>query len=608
MSTDTADHQPVETPTQHPAPRTRRSARLVDAAALAAFGLMGIYLLSGLFPDPAGLHVAGNRQDSVQNQWLLLHATRLFTHGENPLFTTLMNAPFGVNLMANTSILAFALPLAPVTLAFGPAVSSLVLLVLAPAGTSAAWYHVLSRHVVSSRFGAFVGAAFAGFAPAMVSHDTGHPNIVAQFLLPYIVLTVLRIRVPGRAVRTGLELAALVVLQVFINEEVLFLTAVTLGLFLLMVLAFRPQEVLPQVRSGLVTAGVTAVVAGAVLAYPLWHQFFGPMAYRGLPTFVLDYGADLASFPAFSTESLAGPPANIERIHANVTEENAFYGWPLLVLLVVMAVQLRRLVVARALLLTSAVLALLALGQTIFIGGRQTPLGGPWALVSHLPLFDSVVPTRLTLFVTPLIAILLAMSIDRAWPVDGWRGARLAAARLGRFGVSRPARVAWAGVVVAALVPIAPTPIDVAPNVPTPGFFTSGVWREHLPVGANVLPVPLGWEENVDVMRWQLAADLDFVTPGGYYLAPPPTGSDQRANFGPAYLPTLSQLLLASPDSVDAADISPQDAQQDLRTWWVDALVMPDSIEHAERVRTEVNRLIGPGRHIEDVWLWDVRT
>ncbi|MBN1174881.1 MAG: hypothetical protein JXA67_22170 [Micromonosporaceae bacterium] len=604
MSTDTtANSGPVATPSppsQHQPTGSKRRARLVDLAVLAAFGLLGVWLTSGLYPDPGGLHVAGNRQDSVQLQWLLLHATRLFTHGENPLFTTLINAPYGVNLMANTSILAFAIPLVPITLAFGPEISALILLTLAPAATATAWYCFLSRHVVRSRLAAFVGALLAGFAPAMVSHSTGHPNIVAQFLLPFIVLTVLRIRVPGRAVRTGLELAGLVIVQIFINEEILFLTAVTLLLFILVIMAFRPNEIIPHVRAGLITAGVTAAVAGAVTAYPLWHQFFGPMAYRGLPTFVLEYGNDLASFPAFASESLAGPSDNITTISANLTEQNAFYGWPLLALLVLIAIQLRRELVARALLLTGLVLAALSLGQEILIGGKPTGVPGPWALVSRLPLFDSVVPTRLTLFVTPLIAILLALSLDRAVPVlRAWRDQL--AGTMARAALP----LAWPVVVLAALAPIAPTPIDVAPDTPSPRFFTTGAWRDHIPAGGTVLPVPLGWDENVDVMQWQLDTDLALVAPCGYYLAPAPTGSDRTANFGPVNLAVVDQLLLVGQTgSMSVLTLSPEATRQELRTWKVDALVLPDSSANAGLLRTAVEQLVGKGTHVEDVWVW----
>ena len=48
-----------------------------------------------------------------------------------------------------------------------------------------------------------------------------------------------------------------------------------------------------------------AVTLG-VLAYPLAVQFFGPQSYHGLPQFVRNFGADLGSFTAYSTRSVAG--------------------------------------------------------------------------------------------------------------------------------------------------------------------------------------------------------------------------------------------------------------------------------------------------------------
>src|SRR5204863_83786 len=55
--------------------------------------------------------------------------------------TAQLGAPYGVNLMANTSVLGAAVPLTPFTVAFGPAVAFLVLLTLGTAGTAYAWYH-----------------------------------------------------------------------------------------------------------------------------------------------------------------------------------------------------------------------------------------------------------------------------------------------------------------------------------------------------------------------------------------------------------------------------------------------------------------------------------
>ena len=52
---------------------------------------------------------------------------------------------------------------------------------------------MLSRVLVGSRGrGLARGAGFCAFAPAMVSHANGHPNIVSQFVVPLIVWRTLR--------------------------------------------------------------------------------------------------------------------------------------------------------------------------------------------------------------------------------------------------------------------------------------------------------------------------------------------------------------------------------------------------------------------------------
>jgi hypothetical protein len=43
-----------------------------------------------------------NYPDQVQFEWFLSNGANAIAHGENPLFTAKLNAPYGVNLMANT--------------------------------------------------------------------------------------------------------------------------------------------------------------------------------------------------------------------------------------------------------------------------------------------------------------------------------------------------------------------------------------------------------------------------------------------------------------------------------------------------------------------------
>src|SRR4029453_9166231 len=96
--------------------------------------------------------------------------------GAYPFFSDRMNYPDGVNMMANTSVLAVSLPMTPVTLLWGPHVAFNVFLTLALALTGISWYLVLSRQFLSSRVAAWIGAFFAPFAPSIISHAGRAPD------------------------------------------------------------------------------------------------------------------------------------------------------------------------------------------------------------------------------------------------------------------------------------------------------------------------------------------------------------------------------------------------------------------------------------------------
>jgi hypothetical protein len=198
-----------------------------------AYLVAAVVLLGNLWRNPGGRMLLDNYQDQVWFEWLLTNGANSLAHFDNPLFSMKINAPYGLNLMANTSVLALAIPFAPVTWLFGADVTFVLVETLALAGTAAAWYFVLNK-LLNHRAAAAVGGAFCGFAPAMISQATGHPNLAGQYLLPLILLAVLRLGTPGRRpVVRGLILGGLVILQVFINEELLFLLAMALCIFLI---------------------------------------------------------------------------------------------------------------------------------------------------------------------------------------------------------------------------------------------------------------------------------------------------------------------------------------------------------------------------------------
>src|SRR5947209_8337862 len=93
--------------------------------------------------------VARGATDPEIFMWTLGWWPHAILHGENPLFTHAIFAPYGYNMGWATAIAGPALLMSPVTLAFGPVVSFNVTALLAP-GVAAWTAFLLCRHVTGS--------------------------------------------------------------------------------------------------------------------------------------------------------------------------------------------------------------------------------------------------------------------------------------------------------------------------------------------------------------------------------------------------------------------------------------------------------------------------
>ncbi len=560
------------------APEARPGRPWVDLGVVAGYLVLALWVTGPLWTHPGQADPGANTSDPAFFEWMLVHATRIFTHGENPFLTPALNAPLGVNVMANTGLLGLTIPLVPVTLLFGPAVAFDLMLTLGLAATAGAWYFVLSRYLGCGRLAAAVGGGFAGFAPGMVNHTNGHPNLVAQFLVPFLVWAALSLR----TVRGGVVLGLLVTWQALINEELLFLTALALAIFVAGYAAFRPAAVREVARPFLTGLTVAVGVATVLLAYPVTYQFLGPQHYRGLPAFVLGYGADLASYAAYPKLSLAHGAGTL----APQPEENTFFGGPLLLVLVVIVGWLWRRVAVRALALVGVVFAVLSLGATVMYHGHAVATG-PWSWLDGLPLFDSVVPVRLGLVVVPVIAVLLAFSVDA--------------------GLRYRRGVLWLVVLAVALLPLFPARLPVVPRPPVPAFFTGGAWRGYVSGDRAVLSADTTvWYGGITAMRWDNATRHGYRAVGGYFLGPDDTG---RGGYGARSRPTAA-LLSGVAYNGGVPNVGPAERAQaitDVRYWRAAIVVLAPDAPHAEDLHATLDALFGTGTMVADVWLWDVR-
>ncbi|MFG1763435.1 hypothetical protein ACGFIH_08925 [Micromonospora parva] len=614
------DADPAEV---EPTRRPRRRPARTDLLALGAYVLLGVFVCLNYWGDVNGRVSSHLPTDHSWFEWLFAHGAYSVRHLENPLFTARQNAPDGVNMMANTSLLGVTLPLAPLTMLLGPQVMYALYLGAALAATAGTGYWMLSRHLVRSRAAAFVGGAFLGFAPGIIHHANGQPNFVSNFLLPLIVVRVLTLAEPGRWRRNGLVLGALVAYQIFINEEMLLLTALACLVIVLAYAVQRPRATRAAAGTFLAGLGVAGGLALVLTAYPIWFQFNGPQSYRGLQGGVFhNWGEDLVAFVTFARDTWAGDPAVEKTI--GLTEQNTWFGWPLVLLsLVALVLLVRRSLAARIVAVLIVVFSVAAIGPWVRFNGVETDIRGPWSYVSDdLPLVEMMMPTRLTLVVAAAVGVLLALTWDAAYrqgrPVAD--RPRVPAQRAGDAtpaasddepAAPAAARRRWLrpvgyAAVALAVLPLFPRPLPAQQIDPPPHFITAGGWRPYLPAGRTLVPVPIPSNvHGLPTLRWSALTGQEFPVPGGYFIGPNELG---EGVFGAPNRPTSSLIYSTmDKDAVPAlTDENRRQAIEDLRFWRASVVVLGAHPREAV-LRELVTGLIGPPQRVDDVWVWDVR-
>jgi hypothetical protein len=582
-------------PDARPASVSRRWQR-ADLIYCAIYLALAVVAGWGTWLDPYHRISSHLPTDNIQFQWFLSHAAHSVAHWTNPLFDAQINAPTGVNMMANTSVLGIAIPLAPITLLFGPQISYLVFLTLALAGSAATCYYVFSRHVVASRAAAFVGGAFFGFAPGIVHHANGQPNFVANFLLPLIVLRVFRLAEPGPVIRNGVTLGLLVVWQMFINEELLLITAVATVLAIGVYAGFRWHDARGKARTFAVAGLVAVATAVPLAAYPIWYQFSGPQHYSGIQAIFLDWGEDLTSYVTFARDTLAGSAGPEKTI--GMTEQNTWFGLPLVLLILLMiAFTWRRSLIVRVTTIVGLAFAVIASGPSLRYDTQVTSIPMPYRWFDQLPLVQYMYPSRWSYAVIGAVAVLLAVATDVlvrsevALPVPGLRF-----------------RTLWWVLVALALVPIVPRPMPTMAPPHVPHFITSGGWRPYVDDQHTMVTVPApGNVIGLKAMLWSATSIDEVKMVRGYFLGP---NKDGKGTFGTAHrhLSIWMELVYKGKPLGSTMDDVKILTREDLRYWHAAILVLDETEHNGQQLRQFITEATGMTPSLVDgVWLWDVR-
>ncbi len=500
--------------------------------------------------------------DTALTLWVIKWPAYALSHGLNPLYSSKILVPHGINMVPNS--LALGLLAAPITWLSGPVAALNVIDVVSPPLSALAMFWLLRRWV-SWNPACFVGGLFFGFSPfAMVSLALGHPNFGLLAPVPLIIgcIDELFVRRRHPPTRTGIVLGALIVVEFFVSVEVLLLfvlfsmfAAVAVGVWALVA---RPPGARAALKAGATGTVVAAGSGGVLLAYPLWFFFKGPahLVGRAWPD---SPAGTVATTPGDFVNGFIGRPLT------GIMHLFGGYQGPRLPLLSYLGIGVIIVVVAGTLVWWRdhrlALFGLLGLiGSTLSLGVTNGQLS-PWRLFTHVAVLDNVVPVNISSIIDTCVAVMLGVTIGHS---------RAAAVRLG----DRRATLAGAGIAALALVPVT---VAVWPNLPmtvrpvtVPAWFTAA---NPLPAPAEVvLPYPASLGGIQSSLWWQASDDLTFamVGGGGPGISPSRAGVE-RAGFdllaraslplGPAPLPTPTDLV-----AIRSA----------LSGWGVTTVVVPD--------------------------------
>ncbi len=475
------------------------------AVTLALFGPM-------ILPHLADRKLAAVPWDGSFFVWALHWWPWALTHGADPLYTSQVWSPLGINLTWTTIAPVPGVLLAPLTTSLGPVETFNIAALLAP--PLSAWTAYLLCRRVTGVFAPSVAGGFVfGFSSyVMAQFAAGHIDLSWAFLIPVCGYLIVR-RYEGslRPVPFVVLMTTVLSLQFGIFTEV-YATAALFGA----VVGGLALAILPPARRHRVlsTAGWTAAAYGlsAVVVSPfLYVAFAFPQPYRSLFTdpgsarSTLSYASDLLRFV------VPGPTAPFGRWPSAGTEIERFltferFGWYVPITLVAILVHLWITQHGRprtkVLLLSFAVALVLAIGPWLWIGPVRVPM--PWWLVQAIPVIRRAVPGRMMMYAFLVASVCVAIWLAAA-PRSIWR---------------------WcaAGLTMLLLIPNITADVWVS-DVRIPPFFSTGLYRSYLSQGSTV------WIVDVDrgqQMLWQAEANTAFKLAGAYLGITPSDVADVR--------------------------------------------------------------------------------
>ena len=598
-----------------PAPTRWRPVASISLS-VGLYGLCSLIVLWNLVAShPATSSICGCG-DPARYLWFIEYPAWALSHGASLLHATTVFPPDGLNLLDDTSVLGFGVPLAPLTWLAGPVASMNAALFALPVLSATAMLLLLRRWVGSMPI-AFAGGLAWGFSLyVMTGLISGWLNFV--LVTPPLMVLCLDLLVTDARrspVRIGAVLGGLVVVQYFLSTELLAVTALSavLALVVLGVLAALrpPADLSARLRRLGVGTAMALGVSVPLLAYPVWMTFAGPAHLTGLvwPNAEPGYfGVTLEGFVRmFPVSSVTDTVHRVGGYQGDAIGQMQYLGWSAIAAIVLGLVLWRRSWRAWTVAVVGVVGALCCLTPDGHLNGFWVP----WRVLAHVPVIQNILPIRFTsvvLFSAITLASLAARRLADLVEVAAWRtpAVRPWARALGS--------IAAVVVLAAAMLPQGVRVVEASPLTATPvvlpsWFDTAG---RHQPPGRVLLTYPVVFGGLQAPLAWQAVDAMGYTLVGG----DGPRSDASRAGAQRPGYEVLSRTVMGVDPATWLTPTAVARVSASLAGWGTTTVVEPDQPElpsydrgdHPVEFAVLISAATGvvPAR-VHRAWVWELR-
>jgi len=478
-----------------------------------AIGLRGLITLAGylalsilFFGRPLfeGLSsfVLGKSVDSGTYVWSLVWWPHAVAAGINPFITKVVWAPLGVNLAWVAAVPLASFLAYPLTASIGPVASYNLLVLLCPA--LAAWSaFMLCRYISDSYWPSFIGGYVFGFSPYILHHIAiGHLNLLFVFPIPLAVYVVL-LRLDDQIRNTTFTalLATAFITQFLLATET-FATLVVFGGICILIFYFFALHQLRERIVRLIKPIAICLFFVVVLLAPYFYYIFAAGDPNKRVNSPAAFSIDVLNFFIPTPAVLVGASSLVTKVSdtfAQTSEPTGYLCLPLLIVLAWFGYRRWSDPMSKALTVFVGVTCVLSIGPRIHLAGHVGP-GMPWKVATHLPLLNSALPARFSIFVFLALAVVVSILLSAPSMSTRWKYA--VAALIVLFLLPNPLSEYWGK-------------INASPE-----FFTTGVFKQYLTMNETVVVLPYGMTGNS--MLWQAESDMYDRMAGGYVSASTP--------------------------------------------------------------------------------------